>query len=248
MSQAPVHLTPSTPPASQERALEAVIGHRMPQSAGMWAHQYAQQTAGREGRVVMAHLMRSRCDLRLFDQASRAASDAAAAPEADPLSFFKSMQSADEQVARWMIRIEDEGRPEALAALGMVDRWTLITSVDVHTCVGLYVLVKSLREAESLRLFRRIGVFVVGCGEREARACVTSANLLTTNLLRAPLEYAGHLHRPLPPSSSVLGGFDLERRQWPDVITRFKQLSQRRTAERGPALRLTEEAAKENER
>ena len=252
MSQVPTQLNPSHLLQSQKRSLEAVISHRLPKSGGMWSNQYAQQVAQHHGRVLLAQLSEDRCDLRLFDHTDAAAqsvpgkhsSEVASDPAAsDPLAFFKSMRNADGHIARWMIRMENETSPQSMPMLTLIDRWTIITSADWHCSIGLYSLVKSLREVETLRLFRRIGIFVIGCEEREARACVTNANLLTANLLRAPLEYVGHLARPLSPCSNVLGGFDLTTRQWPDVIQRFKQLSEHRISDEPPALRLTDDYA-----
>lgn len=253
------HATPPTIVATNlERSggheLEAVIGHRMPKTYGMWINQYAQHAASKDGRVVLAHLMEKRCDLRVFDSvqprdAERTGdlpSGAAASHSSDPLAFFKSMREADSQVGRWMLRVDEPMAQAALPILSHVDRWTIVAAADVHTCVGLYVLVKALRHAEKFRLFRRVGIFIVGSDEREARACVTSANLLTTSLLRTPLEWVGCLPRPQSPHSSVLGGFDLTTRQWPDVVTRLKQLSRRHQSAAAPSLRLVSGQTKEN--
>lgn len=234
--------------------LEAVIGHRMPKTDGMWINQYAQHTVTKDGRVVLAHLMENRCDIRIFDACEQRPalrtgdlpSGAAASHSADPLAFFKSVREADSHVGRWMLRMDAPMSAMALSALSQVDRWTIVASADVHTCVGLYVLVKALRHAEKYRLFRRVGVFIVGSDEREARACVTSANLLTTSLLRTPLELVGFLPRPQSPRSHVLGGFDLTQRQWPDVVNRFKQLSKRSVQVASPELRLVDCDPKDN--
>lgn len=220
----------------------------MPKTYGMWINQYAQHTATKDGRVVLAHLMENRCDLRVFDGAASRPSEQLGNPPSgvagpssvDPLTFFKSMREADSNVGRWMVRMDDAPSPATQPVLNMIDRWTIVAGVDVHTCVGLYVLVKTLRQAEKYRLFRRVGVFIVGSDEREARQCVVSANLLTTSLLRTPLELVGCLPRPQSPRSNVLGGFELTRSQWPDVVGRLKQLSKRSAAANVPKLRLAQ--------
>lgn len=191
-----------------------VLGH-LPGPANLWANQYAQRRAQQLGReVALARIGEDHLALDWFPLDPSAASVGDGPLAADLDHVGDAIDALRRRHCLWIVAFAEPIREEALALLGRLERWALLSGADEAAVVAAYQLLKRwldvYRRANGGAREPRVALAMLGCDGETAAAAVEKVRRAAGRFLAVAPEPGLHQQRMEPVHRRAVGRFELD--------------------------------------